>query len=72
MWARMLAASPPGGFSAVSGTLDASGDASLTMTVPPHGPAGLIGKTFYFAAVSYDAPHHGYSASAAVPITFLP
>lgn len=72
VWARMLAASPPGGFSAVSGTLDASGDASLTMTVPPHGPAGLIGKTFYFAAVSYDAPHHGYSASAAVPITFLP
>jgi len=71
-WAKLLSATPPTAFSAVSGTLDASGDASLSLTIPPGAAASWVGRTIQLDAVSYAPPHTGLHASAAVPLVFVP
>lgn len=72
LWKAMLSASPPSTFSAVRGTLDALGDAALTLTLSAGSSASLIGRTLHFAAVSYAPPAVVVRASAAMPLTFVP
>ncbi len=71
-WRKMLSTTPPTGFSAVSGVLDAAGDASVSLTVPAGAAASLVGSTIHFAAVSYNLPSLGLRSSAAVPLEFVP
>lgn len=62
---------PVPGISAMHGTLDASGDGTASLTVPAGIPAGLVGRTYYFAAIANQAgqlPEYS-SAAFALEIT---
>lgn len=54
------------------GALDASGAASATMTIPATLPPGLIGRTYYFAAVVNQPGQEAEASSVAVAITVTP
>ncbi|MCP4094376.1 MAG: hypothetical protein GY747_13110 [Planctomycetes bacterium] len=52
LWNMMRAGAPPM-FSNASGILDAMGNASTQLNLPPGTAPGLIGSTIYFASVSF-------------------
>ncbi len=64
--------SPPAGFSGVYGTLDASGDGKAQLLVGAGTATSLVGRTWWFAAVSLSAPSTPQQASVAVTVTIVP
>jgi hypothetical protein len=50
------------------GTLDASGDATASLTIPAGIPPGLIGRTYYFAAIANQPGQLPEYSSVAVAI----
>lgn len=63
---------PPGVFVGASGTLDAQGDATIVLTMPPGAAASEIGRTVRFAAVSIGAGGQASLSSAAALLTIQP
>lgn len=59
-------------FSNSTRTLDANGDATVVMTLAPGEAAAAIGRTFRFAAITYQNPTTLSLTSATVDIEVLP
>ena len=56
-----------------AGTLDATAQATATLNLPAGMlPAGMVGATFHFAAVSRSDPWNYTYASVSQPLTFVP
>lgn len=62
----------PAAFAGASGTLDAAGDASATLTLAPGALAAWVGRTLKVAAVSLDANRQPSVVSWARAIHILP
>ena len=61
------------GGAGISGVLDGNGDAVLSVVLPPQTPLAAVGRTIYFAAVSYDSStFQGRLSSVAVAVTIAP
>lgn len=59
---------PVPNYSNMHGTLDASGNASASITVPAGIPAALVGRTYYLAAIASQAGQLPAYSSAAVSL----
>jgi FG-GAP repeat protein/VCBS repeat protein len=59
-------------YSDLHGSLDASGNASASLTVPAGIPSALIGTSFYLAAIANQVGQMPEDSSAAVTITITP
>lgn len=67
----MTGNNPPGVFSNSQGQLDANGNATAYLNLPPGIAGAYVGTTYYFAAVSIAVPMVQLS-SVAVPLTLDP
>jgi len=63
---------PVPGISNMHGTLDASGNASASLTVPAGIPAALIGRTYYLAAIANQTGQLPEFSSAAMAFLITP
>jgi hypothetical protein len=59
---------PVPSYSNMHGTLDASGNAGASLTVPAGIPGGLVGRTYYFAAIANQPGQLPGFSSIAVPL----
>jgi len=62
----------PGVFQNPSGTLDAAGQASAALAVPPGAMAGVVGRTYSLAAAARTAPDSWTHSSNVVRLEILP
>ncbi|MCP4091820.1 MAG: hypothetical protein GY747_00075 [Planctomycetes bacterium] len=62
---------PVPGTSGMHGTLDAAGHASASMTIPAGIPAGLVGRTYYFAAIANQPGQLPEYSSAAMALRII-
>ena len=70
---RMAAGNPPGGFVGTAGVLNGTGDGFAGFSFPPGSlPAGAVGITVHFAAVSLVPPQGVRLASLGHTITVDP
>lgn len=69
---RQMYLNPPSIFSAPIGTLDANGDATLTMTLTPGQASAYVGNTCRFSAITYENASTLGLASATVDIEVVP
>ncbi len=70
LFQKMASGNAPGAFSNPYGVLDGSGGGSCTLTIPPGAASSFIGRTLWFATVSYTPPLR--LSSAAMPLTIDP
>ena len=59
-------------YSNMQGTLNASGDAAASLTVPAGIPGGLVGRTYYFAAIANQPGQLPEFSSVAVAVEIAP
>jgi hypothetical protein len=64
----MMSSGAPPIFNNASGTLDASGDATAQLVLPPGTSPGMVGTTFYFAVVSHSGATSPRLVSNAIPL----
>ncbi len=67
-WNTMFSGNAPAPY----GVLDASGDATCTLTVPAGAGTSFVGTTFFLAAVAYTPPATPVRSSAVVSLTMEP
>ncbi len=70
--ARLMRAQVPPGWSGTHGSLDASGRASVSLTLPPGAMSGMAGSVVRFAAVLTPTAGLPPASSAALSLRFLP
>lgn len=72
VWHAMVSSPPPSFFSNSIGTLDASGNASAQLSLPPGAANRFLGGVLHFAVVSLYPSGIGRQSSVAVPLMILP
>jgi hypothetical protein len=73
LWSAMLANPQPRVFAGGTGSLDANGEATVTLSLAPGIANGFVGLTFHFAAALYNpTTFTGLKSSFAVPLTLMP
>lgn len=72
IFGMFLTGQVPAPFQSPFGRLDAAGDASPWLDIAPNSMSAYLGRTFYFAAVSYDLPSTGRLSTAVKTVTVQP